>query len=174
MLQTQQILLAEVAVEKRKQTYEDRAQRRQAKRQKDQSESDVAICSKCKQRGHISARSPLCPQDILSKTQVICANLEDNYKAYTRKLGFDNCMPYETENKSRRLVFRAELFVNYYVLENHILIDAPKVIFSQNFWYSIIQMANALQEIFLRFLQMSSKSAGFTLVLLPRSQNFLS
>ncbi|KAL7317931.1 hypothetical protein PS15m_004224 [Mucor circinelloides] len=39
-----------------------------------------------------SARSPLCPQGILSKAQVIRANLGDKYKAYTRKLGFDNCV----------------------------------------------------------------------------------
>ncbi|KAI8997611.1 hypothetical protein BDB01DRAFT_893114 [Pilobolus umbonatus] len=136
---------------RRKQTYEDRAQKQQAKRQKDQVEGDVAICSKCKQRGHRSARSPLCPQGILSKAQVIRANLRDNYKAYTRKLRFDNCVSntYHTKLKSnvikacssvRHLVFRAKLFVNYYVLENHNLIGAPKVIFSQNFWYSIIQM----------------------------------
>ncbi|GAA5812184.1 hypothetical protein MFLAVUS_005634 [Mucor flavus] len=138
---------------KRKQTYEDIAQKRQAKRQKDQVEGDVAICSKCKQRGHKSARSPLCPQGILSKAQVIRANLGDNYKAYTRKLGFDNCVSdtYHTKLQSsvikacstvRHLVFRAKLFVDYYVLENHALIGAPKVIFSQNFWYSIIQMVN--------------------------------
>ncbi|GAA5807059.1 hypothetical protein MFLAVUS_000409 [Mucor flavus] len=138
---------------KRKQTYEDIAQKRQAKRQKDQVEGDVAICSKCKQRGHRSARSLLCPQGILSKAQVIRANLGDNYKAYTRKLGFDNCVSdtYHTKLQSsvikacstvRHLVFRAKLFVNYYVLENHALIGAPKVIFSQNFRYSIIQMVN--------------------------------
>ncbi|GAA5815083.1 hypothetical protein MFLAVUS_008589 [Mucor flavus] len=138
---------------KRKQTYEDIAQKRRAKRQKDQVEGDVAICSKCKQRGHRSARSPLCPQGILSKAQVIRANLGDNYKAYTRKLGFDNCVSdtYHTKLQSsvikacstvKHLVFRAKLFVNYYVLENHALIGAPKVIFSQNFWYSIIQMVN--------------------------------
>ncbi|GAA5808627.1 hypothetical protein MFLAVUS_002019 [Mucor flavus] len=138
---------------KRKQTYEDIAQKWQAKRQKDQVEGDVAICSKCKRRGHRSARSPLCPQGILSKSQVIRANLGDNYKAYTRKLGFDNCVSdtYHTKLQSsvikacstvRHLVFRAKLFVNYYVLENHALIGAPKVIFSQNFWYSIIQMVS--------------------------------
>ncbi|KAI9018615.1 hypothetical protein CLU79DRAFT_795567 [Phycomyces nitens] len=136
---------------KRKQIYEDRAQKRQAKRQKDQVEGDVAICSKCKQRGHRSARSPLCPQGILSKEQVIRANLGDKYKAYTRKLGFDNCVldTYHTKLKSsvikacstvRHLVFRAKLFVNYYVLEKHALIGAPKAIFTQNFWYRIIQM----------------------------------
>ncbi|KAI9032495.1 hypothetical protein CLU79DRAFT_784185 [Phycomyces nitens] len=140
-----------VALKMRKQTYEDRAQKRQAKRQKDQVEGDVAICSKCKQRGHRSARSSFCQQGILSKAQVIRANLGDNYKAYARKLGFDNCVSdtYHTKLKSsvikacstvRYLVFRAKLFVNYYVLENHTLIGAPKVIFSQNFWYSIIQM----------------------------------
>ncbi|GAA5809410.1 hypothetical protein MFLAVUS_002818 [Mucor flavus] len=138
---------------KRKQNYEDIAQKQQAKRQKDQVEGDVAICSKCKQRGHRSARSLLRPQGILSKAQAIRANLGDNYKAYTRKLGFDNCVSdtYHTKLQSsvikacstvRHLVFRAKLFVNYYVLENHALIGAPKVIFSQNFWYSIIQMVN--------------------------------
>ncbi|GAA5816932.1 hypothetical protein MFLAVUS_010467 [Mucor flavus] len=143
---------------KRKQTYEDIAQKRQAKRQKDQVEGDVAICSKCKQRGHRSARSSLCPQGILSKAQVIRANLGDNYEAYTRKLGFDNCVSdtYHTKLQSnvikacstvRHLVFRAKLFVNYYVLENHALIGAPKVIFSQNFWYSIIQMVNGKRPI---------------------------
>ena len=71
----------------------------------------------------------------------------------TRKLGFDNCVSdtYHTKLQSsvikacstvRHLVFRATLFVNYYVLENHALTGAPKVIFSQNFWYSIIQMLN--------------------------------
>ncbi|KAI9004296.1 hypothetical protein CLU79DRAFT_825176, partial [Phycomyces nitens] len=133
---------------KRKQSYDVKAEKRNVKRQKVSNEATV--CKKCKQQGHSSARSPLCGHHILSKEQVLHNNLGDNYKAFTRKLPFNNCVvnTYKASLKSsivtacthlRHLIFRAQIFVNHYIIKSPDL-TVPKGVFKQQFWYTIIQM----------------------------------
>ncbi|KAI9030657.1 hypothetical protein CLU79DRAFT_785681 [Phycomyces nitens] len=135
---------------KRKQSYDVKAEKRNVKRQKVSNEATV--CKKCKQQGHSSARSPLCGHHILSKEQVLHNNLGDNYKAFTRKLPFDNCVvnTYKASLKSsivtacthlRHLIFRAQIFVNHYIIKA-LDLTVPKGVFKQQFWYTIIQMVN--------------------------------
>ncbi|KAI8967153.1 hypothetical protein BDF20DRAFT_928839, partial [Mycotypha africana] len=72
-----------------------------------------------------------------------------------RRLPLDNCVfgDYRNTFKSkvveacsviRNLVLRAKLFVNYYVSKNATLAEPKciKCIFTQNFWYSMIQLVN--------------------------------
>jgi hypothetical protein len=78
--------------------------------------------------------------------------LGPNYKAYTRKLPFDQCVQstYQTTLKSkivsacedvRNIVVRSQLFVNFYILSlTRLDSPIPHKIYEQNFWYSISQL----------------------------------
>ena len=119
-----------------------------AKRQKTTESSSSVICTSCKQTGHKSARSPDCPNHMLSKNEIFSRNLGQQFKTLTRKLPFNHCIhsSYQSALNSRivsacedthQVVSRAQLFINQYTLNlkvhsNHI--------FKQNFWYSICQL----------------------------------
>lgn len=147
------MVLVGASSKNRKQSFDVKKHKQQSKLQKTQpSDDDDSICTKCKQKGHKSPRSYLCLHNIMSKAQAIHASLGDNYKAYTRRLAFDNCVSEtnHTRLKSsvikacstvRYLVFKAKLFVSYYIL-NKLNIVVPKFMFSQNFWYTAIQVVN--------------------------------
>ncbi|KAI8078178.1 uncharacterized protein B0P05DRAFT_470533, partial [Gilbertella persicaria] len=79
-------------------------------------------------------------------------HLGPNYKAYTRKLPFEQCVKREYQailkprivsacEHLRNIVVRSQLFVNFYIIS---LAKAnspiPHAIYEQNFWYSIIQL----------------------------------
>lgn len=79
-------------------------------------------------------------------------NLGPNYKAYTRKLPFDQCVQrdYQAILKPkivsaceyvRNIVIRSQLFVNFYIMSLVSLNKPiPHILYEQNFWYSIIQL----------------------------------
>ncbi|ORE08371.1 hypothetical protein BCV72DRAFT_323955, partial [Rhizopus microsporus var. microsporus] len=133
---------------KRNQSSGVKQEKQKAKRQKTAACSSSIVCSSCKQTGHKSARSPDCPNHMLSKNEVFSRNLGQQFKALTRKLPFDQCAhsSYQSALKSRiisacedtrQVVFRAQLLINQYTLNlkvhsNHI--------FKQNFWYPICQL----------------------------------
>lgn len=108
-------------------------------------------CRKCNGTDHSTARSPLCPYNILPKAKVLEQSLGTNYEAFTRKLPFDRCIKKEychikssiTETCAavREIIFRAKVFINYYVLLNPTG-QVASSIFKKNFWYSICQMIN--------------------------------
>lgn len=146
---------------KRKQPDFVKADKRVAKRSwKDLplGESSVSkdVCTNCHQPEHKSARSPKCPNYSASKKDVFKGKLDQGLHAFTRELPSDKCTnePCENSFKSaavsvskdvREIVFRAKLFVNYYVpprseRQNG---DIPHCIFKQQFWCSICQLVNA-------------------------------
>ena len=110
------------------------------------------ICSNCKSTGHKSSRSSECPNHISSKLEVMNRNLGTNFQTFTRKVPFDDCVKDDykgvLKNKImstceaiRQIVFRAQLFVNYYVvLHSDEIITAS--LYQQSFWYSVCQLVN--------------------------------
>lgn len=79
-------------------------------------------------------------------------NLGEGFQMFTRKIPLDNCVKeqYKSVLKNRilsasedvrQLLFRAQLFVNHYILL-HCNDNIPKCIFQQNFWYSMCQLIN--------------------------------
>ncbi|KAI8988089.1 hypothetical protein BDF20DRAFT_305244 [Mycotypha africana] len=68
-----------------------RKQNLEIKEENEDPEEDNACCTKCKQPGHKSVRSPLCPQHVLSKAEVQ-HHLGCNYNAFTIRLPLDNCV----------------------------------------------------------------------------------
>ncbi|ORE05201.1 hypothetical protein BCV72DRAFT_293584 [Rhizopus microsporus var. microsporus] len=121
---------------KRKQSSGVKQEKQKAKRQKTAVCSSSIVCSSCKQTGHKSASSPVCPNHMLSKNEAFSRNLGQQFKTFTRKLPFDQCAhsSYQSALKSRiisacedtrQVVFRAQLFINQYTLNlkvhsNHI------------------------------------------------------
>lgn len=79
-------------------------------------------------------------------------HLGPNYKTYTRKLPFDQCVQraYQAILKPkivsaceyvRNIVIRSQLFVNSYIISLASLDKpVPHIIYEQNFWYSVIQL----------------------------------
>ncbi|ORE01598.1 hypothetical protein BCV72DRAFT_320863, partial [Rhizopus microsporus var. microsporus] len=143
---------------KKKQGYQIKSEKKKARMQEiEDSNQNISSCTKCKQAGHTSASSPLCPQHILRKTEVLKLHLGEHYQAYIRNVSFDNCIldQYKTKLKInvietcssvRYLIFKAKLFISYYLLENSTAV-APKCLYTQNFWYSVIQLINGKEEI---------------------------
>lgn len=145
---------------KRKQTQETKNDKKKAKLGESSSsnQSDDVICVKCKQPGNANGRSALCAERAERKSDVLKHNLGTNYQAFSRRISFNKAVNDEYKNNLnekvvnacstvRNLVFKAKLFVNYYILKKHNdaapnCIPAPKCIFSQNFWYTVIQMVN--------------------------------
>ena len=125
-----------------------------------------AVLSTCKGVGHSSSQFPLCKKYLLSKIEVFNNNLGKPHQSFTRKIPFKSCIRNNETNiattsssansqstatiKSRiirtcedvrQLMFRAQVFVNYYILVHKDVI-IPNFIFRQNFWYSICQLVN--------------------------------
>ncbi|CEP07343.1 hypothetical protein [Parasitella parasitica] len=136
---------------KRKQSYQIKQDKKDAKRPRTDG-TRTPTCGNCGKEGHKSSRSPDCPRHILSKQETFLIHLGPNYKAYTRKLPFDQCIQraYRAILKQRivsaceyvrNVVIRSQLFVNFYIIS---LANAgspiPHAIYQQNFWYSIIQL----------------------------------
>jgi hypothetical protein len=108
------------------------------------------ICSNCKMSGHKSARSSKCKNYEPSKDFIMKKKLGGAYDHYTKKVPLENWI--KTEYKSlfqrnaikasaevRHVVYRAQLFVNYYLVmhKNDII---PKEIYTQNFWSSVFHL----------------------------------
>lgn len=138
---------------KRNQSFDVKKQKKRARIEENlNANQNHAVCTKCKQPGHSSANSPLCPDHIPRKTAVFKENLGDNYQAFTRRIPLDNCVfdEYRDTFKERiieacsdvrYLVFKAKTFVNHYILENSAFV-APKNLFKQNFWYTVTKLVN--------------------------------
>ncbi|EIE85547.1 hypothetical protein RO3G_10257 [Rhizopus delemar RA 99-880] len=137
---------------KRKQTDKIKQDKKKAKRPRTSSNTTEPKCSSCKQEGHKSSRSPACPNHIQTKKETFMRHLGPNYKAYTQKLPFDQCVQstYQSTLKSkivsacedvRNIVIRSQLFVNFYI-PSLARSDGPipHKIYEQNFWYSISQL----------------------------------
>lgn len=115
---------------KRKQSTTINQEKKASKRQKYATENPVGMhCKKCGGDNHNSARSALCPFNILPKAKVLEQNLgSQHYKAFTRKLPLDPCINqphHHIKNKItqtcaavRDITFRAKIFVNFYILSN--------------------------------------------------------
>ncbi|ORE05083.1 hypothetical protein BCV72DRAFT_250846 [Rhizopus microsporus var. microsporus] len=112
---------------KRKQSSGVKQEKQKAKRQKTIECSSSVTCTSCKQIGHKSARSPDCPNHMLSKNEVFSRNLGQQFKTFTRKLSFDQCVRSSDQSSlksrmvsacegTRQVVFRAQLFINQYTL----------------------------------------------------------
>ena len=149
---------------KRKQTQETKNDKKKAKLGESSSsnQSDDLICVKCKQPGHVNGRSALCAERGERKSDVLKHNLGNDYRAFSRRTSFNKAVNDEYKNilneknvnacsTVRNLVFKTKLFVNYYIIKKHNdaddanprkCIPAPKCVFTQNFWYTVIQMVN--------------------------------
>ncbi|KAG1019468.1 hypothetical protein G6F26_010093 [Rhizopus arrhizus] len=130
---------------KRKQTNKIKRDKKKAKRPRTGSNMTEPNCSSCKQEGHKSSRSPACPNHMQTKKETFLKHLGPNYKTYTRKLPFDQCVQstYQTTLKSkivsacedvRNIVDRSQLFVNFYI-PSLARLDSPipHKIYEQNF-----------------------------------------
>ncbi|KAI8642872.1 hypothetical protein BD408DRAFT_165593 [Parasitella parasitica] len=145
---------------KRKQTQETKNDKKKAKLGESSSsnQSDDVVCARCKQPGHVNGRSALCTERAERRSDVLKDNLGTNYRAFSRRISFNKAVHDDYKSKLnekvvnacstvRNLVFKAKLLVNYYILKRHNdaapeCIAAPKCIFTQNFWYTVIQMVN--------------------------------
>jgi len=139
-------------------------EKKEAKQQK--TNNTNVVCSNCKEVGHSSSRSPLCKNHLSSKLEVFNNNLGKAHQSFTRKIPFRSCIRNNesiiaTTSSSvnpqsaatiksriisacedvRQLIFRAQIFVNYYILMHKDDI-IPDCIFKQNFWYSICQLVS--------------------------------
>lgn len=135
---------------KRKQSSNLKQAKRQAKRQKEGTNSTV-ICKSCQQNGHSTSRSRLCPNHNLAKNEVLTRNLGFPYIAFTRKLPLDSIVKSDykeilknkiiVSSREIRIVSRAMLVTNNYcLLKSHDSI--PHAIFTQQYWYSVCQLVN--------------------------------
>ncbi|PHZ14430.1 uncharacterized protein RHIMIDRAFT_101572 [Rhizopus microsporus ATCC 52813] len=133
---------------KRKQSSGVKQETQKAKRQKTAECSSSVICTSCKQTDYKSTRSSDCPKHMLSKNETFGRSLGQQFKTFTRKLSFYQCVhsSYQGALKSRiisacentqQVVFRAQLFINQYTLSLKV---HSSHIFKQNFWYSICQL----------------------------------
>ena len=134
---------------KRKQSYNIKAEKAQAKRQPISLSVSSAVCKSCKRAGHSTARSKACPNYLMSKQEVFAANLGNNYQAFNRKIPLNTIIHVDYQDILRRkiiessryirhVVIRAMLFTNYFILEN--IESLPGCIFQQNYWYAICQL----------------------------------
>ncbi|GAA5794871.1 hypothetical protein HPULCUR_000219 [Helicostylum pulchrum] len=125
-------------------------EKRKAKRAKNSSSSSASttsVCTSCKKTGHKSSRSSACKNHNINKKEILSMNLGKKYQPFTFKIPLDKCVKQEflprlkafaisSSRDVREIVFRAQLFVNYYIVrrsnqqENN---DLPRCIFRQQF-----------------------------------------
>ncbi|KAI8991670.1 hypothetical protein BDF20DRAFT_950608 [Mycotypha africana] len=138
-----------------KDDYETKAAKARGKKKKledskKRAEQDV-VCSSCGKAGHSRSSSPLClnykpPKDVLLRRL-----FEDGHEVYSRKLLLTTLMrpafaQVATENIiklaefTRQVVYRAQLFVNYYITDNYETTTGHPYLYEQNFWYSICKL----------------------------------
>ncbi|KAI9275007.1 hypothetical protein EDC94DRAFT_509409, partial [Helicostylum pulchrum] len=152
---------------KRKQSSVIKDEKRKAKRAKNSSSSSASttsVCTSCKKTGHKSSRSSACKNHNINKKEILSMNLGKKYQPFTFKISLDKCVKQEflprlkafaisSSRDVREIVFRAQLFVNYYIArrsnqqENN---DLPRCIFRQQFWYSISQHRTIMYNAVLR------------------------
>ncbi|CAO3673669.1 unnamed protein product [Rhizopus microsporus] len=94
------------------------------------SNNQVQICKSCGQTGHRSARSKECSYKA-TLDEAMKNELGGNYERFARKVYLDAVI--------RNVLFRAQLFVNAYIVNNKDSTDSV-VITQQNFWYAISQL----------------------------------
>ncbi|ORE14247.1 hypothetical protein BCV71DRAFT_276345, partial [Rhizopus microsporus] len=110
----------------------------------------VQICKSCSQTGHKSARSKECSNYKATLDEALKNELGDNYERFTRKVYLKAVIRPEYKESFtekiiklsvfiRNILFRAQLFVNAYIVNNKDSIDSV-VISQQNFWYAISQL----------------------------------
>lgn len=139
--------VAIVGGKKRKQSFDVKKEKKNAKKQV--TESDVSpVCSSCSQRGHKSSRSHECRNHRPTKDEVFFSNLGAAHTAYTRKVSLESVVRpeyaallqsriIEASQYIRRVIFGCQLFVNHYCIAHE---RAPPGVFKQNFWYTISQL----------------------------------
>lgn len=103
--------------------------------------------------GHKSSRSPGCGNHNLTKQEVFKMNLGQPFHASTRKILLKKCVNQDFRSRLKRfiilfsrnvwvIVFRAQLFVNYYIARRFNQQKINRCIFRQQFWYFVCQMIN--------------------------------
>ena len=140
---------------KKKDTIEEKVHKSAGRRLRDDANrnpvaSGSSICSSCGQTGHSSSRSSLCPnhnQTIKEKTKLV---LGTKVEHFTRRVPFNSVVRPEHQDLLRQkvcelsmfireIVFRAQVFVNWYILL-HASEPIPSYVYSQQFWYSVCQL----------------------------------
>ncbi|CEG81639.1 hypothetical protein RMATCC62417_15813 [Rhizopus microsporus] len=119
---------------KRKDTPEEKRVKRDARKRRRQEQASSStsgpICKSCGQHGHSSVVSSMCPnhQFTLKEWLTIDEQEEDDkLERYQRRI-------IEPSSFLRQVVYRAQIFVNYYILSNSNNIDnLSNNIFDQNF-----------------------------------------
>lgn len=145
------LIILIVGTSKKRQNSTIKSDKRQAKRQRVEVDPYVA-CTSCKSVGHKSSRHPDCPNHISSKLEVMNRKLGTGFESFTRKLPFDTCVKenyrdmlknriISASDDVRQILFRAQLFVNYYIILNSNETITANV-YQQSFWYSICQLVN--------------------------------
>lgn len=110
----------------KRQGFQVKQDNRDAKKQRVDIDQNVT-CASCKRRGHKTSRSPKCPNHKATKLEVMVDNLGGGFQTFTRKIPLDSCVQqqYKSVLKNRilsasedvrQLLFRAQLFVNYYII----------------------------------------------------------
>ena len=113
------------------------------------SNNQVQICKSCGQTGHRSARSKECSYKA-TLDEAMKNELGGNYERFARKVYLDAVIRSEYKESFtekiiklsafiRNVLFRAQLFVNAYIVNNKDSTDSV-VITQQNFWYAISQL----------------------------------
>lgn len=141
---------------KRKDTKEEKIAKSIAKRARnaDSSENQTLPkpCKSCKNYGHSSASSKLCPNHKMSLQERIETHFGTEYTRYTISIplrsfylpqnmhGFDQAVEKVKSLSmfSRKVMSSAQLFINFYILKHPECLD--KAFFQQNFWYSLCRV----------------------------------
>ncbi|ORE06611.1 hypothetical protein BCV72DRAFT_328462 [Rhizopus microsporus var. microsporus] len=134
------------------------------------SNDQVQICKSCGQMGHKSARSKECSNYKATLDEALKNELGDNYERFTRKVYLETVIRPEYKKSFtekivklsafiRNVLFRAQLFVNAYIVNNKDSTDLA-VITQQNFWYAISQLIMG-QKITNRTYISNNVSLGF-------------
>jgi hypothetical protein len=108
------------------------------------------VCADCYQPGHKTKRAMACPLNN-SKEKVFQDKLGKNHETFTRKVYLSSVIKpgYKalfTNNVTklstfiRNVIFRAQIFVNCYIIEKRQDNFTDSYIFQRNFWYSICQL----------------------------------
>ncbi|KAI9309771.1 hypothetical protein BX666DRAFT_2050499 [Dichotomocladium elegans] len=121
-----------------KDDYETKAAKARGKKKKledskKRAEQDV-VCSSCGKAGHSRSSSPLClnykpPKDVL---------LRQLFEDAFAQVATENII--KLAEFTRQVVYRAQLFVNYYITDNYETTTGHPYLYEQNFWYSICKL----------------------------------
>ncbi|KAI9476218.1 MAG: hypothetical protein EXX96DRAFT_540759 [Benjaminiella poitrasii] len=121
---------------------------RRARRDVERDNESSPVCTSCGEQGHRTSRNPECRNHNFTLTQLLNRDLGE-YERYTLSVTLDpsitnNNHTQTAQNKIillptflREVVYKAQLFINFYILTNRI---SSTAIFEQNFWYRVCRV----------------------------------